>query len=346
MIDTFLYSNFGLNYYVEMMLAYEKDITPLELQKFVDPDKTAKGDDRAIVPLKKLETLWVNTGTLCNINCEHCYILSSPTNDDLVYFTTDELARLLAEIKNLNLGTKEIAFTGGEPFMNPQMCEMLSLVLEQGFNALVLTNATQPLQRPKVKQDLLALQKRHEGQITLRISLDHHSAKFHDKERGLGNFDKALEGVDWLNENGFKLNIASRSIWNEDETDARAAFGKLIADRNYHIDAQSGAELIIFPEMDERVDVPEITTECWDILSLDPMDMMCATSRMVVHRKGADGFQVLPCTLIAYDETFEMGASLEASLNANKGNFKCGGVKLNHQHCAKFCVLGGGSCSA
>ena len=328
------------------MLAYEKDITPLALQKFVDPDKTALGDDRAIVPLKKLETLWVNTGTLCNINCEHCYILSSPTNDDLIYFTTDELVRLLDEIENLALGTSEIAFTGGEPFMNPQMCDMLELVLKRGFNALVLSNATQPLQRPKVKQDLLILQQKYGNQLTLRISLDHHSAEYHDKERGLGNFDKALEGVDWLNENGFTLNIASRSIWNEDEMDARAAFAKLIEQRGYQIDANSGAELIIFPEMDERVDVPEITTDCWDILSLDPMDMMCATSRMVVHRKGEDAFKVLPCTLIAYDDKFEMGESLEASLSANEGNFKCGGVKLNHQHCAKFCVLGGGSCSA
>lgn len=328
------------------MLAYEKDITPLALQKFVDPDKTALGDDRAIVPLKKLETLWVNTGTLCNINCEHCYILSSPTNDDLIYFTTDELVRLLDEIENLALGTREIAFTGGEPFMNPQMCDMLELVLKRGFNALVLSNATQPLQRPKVKQDLLILQQKYGNQLTLRISLDHHSAEYHDKERGLGNFDKALEGVDWLNENGFTLNIASRSIWNEDEMDARAAFAKLIEQRGYQIDANSGAELIIFPEMDERVDVPEITTDCWDILSLDPMDMMCATSRMVVHRKGEDAFKVLPCTLIAYDDKFEMGESLEASLSANEGNFKCGGVKLNHQHCAKFCVLGGGSCSA
>lgn len=346
MIVAFFYSNFEPKHYVEVMLAYEKDITPLAVQKFVDPDTTAKGDDRAIVPLKKLETLWINTGTLCNITCEHCYILSSPTNDDLQYFTPDELSRLLNEIKNLNLGTKEIAFTGGEPFMNPQMCEMLALVLKQGYSALVLTNATQPLQRPKVKADLLKLQKQYAGQLTLRISLDHHSAEFHDKERGLGNFTKALEGVDWLSKNGFKLNIASRSIWNEDEQDARAAFAKLIQDRNYDIDAQSGAELIIFPEMDERVDVPEITTDCWDILSLDPTDMMCSTSRMVVHRKGSDEFQVLPCTLIAYDESFEMGATLEQSLSANEGNFKNGAVKLNHQHCAKFCVLGGGSCSA
>ncbi|NRA89143.1 MAG: hypothetical protein HRU28_17550, partial [Rhizobiales bacterium] len=59
-----------------------------------------------------------------------------------------------------------------------------------------------------------------------------------------------------------------------------------------------------------------------------------------------DAYKILPCTLIAYDEAFEMGDSLAASLSVNEGNFKDGAVKLNHHHCAKFCVLGGGSCSA
>ena len=328
------------------MLAYDKDITAIEAKKFSHPDITLKGEERAIVPLKKLETLWINTGTLCNIDCPHCYILSSPTNDDLQYFTLDELKKLVIEIKQLKLGTQEIAFTGGEPFMNPQMCQMLEHVLENGFKALILSNATQPLQRPNVKQSLLKINTKYGENLTLRISLDHHTAEYHDKERGLGNFNKALEGVDWLNENGFTLNIASRSIWGEEEMDARDAFHKLISQRGYNINAYSGAELIIFPEMDERVDVPEITTGCWDILGLDPSDMMCATSRMVVHRKTDDAYKILPCTLIAYDEAFEMGDSLAASLSVNEGNFKDGAVKLNHHHCAKFCVLGGGSCSA
>ncbi len=328
------------------MLAYEKKITPLAGQKFSNPDITLKGEERAEVALNKLETLWINTGTLCNIECQHCYILSSPTNDDLQYFTTVELAELIAEIRQLKLGTTEIAFTGGEPFMNPQMCDMLALCLQNGFRALVLSNATSPLQRPSVKAGLLALQKKYGDQLTLRISLDHHSAEYHDKERGVGNFSKALEGMTWLNANRFKLNVASRSIWGEDEQSARASFAALFSKYGFNIDPNNGGELIIFPEMDERVDVPEITTGCWDILGLSPSDIMCATSRMVVHRKSHDGYKILPCTLIAYDAEFEMADNLADSLVANHGNFNNGAVKLNHQHCAKFCVLGGGSCSA
>jgi hypothetical protein len=66
---------------------------------------------------------------------------------------------------------------------------------------------------------------------------------------------------------------------------------------------------------------------------------------MVVKRRGAASPHVVPCTLLPYDPRFEMGQTLAQSLAADGGAFAHGGVKLNHPHCARFCVLGGGSCS-
>ena len=106
------------------------------------------------------------------------------------------------------------------------------------------------------------------------------------------------------------------------------------------------AELVLLPEMDGKHDVPEITTRCWAILNKSPGEMMCASSRMVVKRQGAARPTVLPCTLIPYDPAFEMGATLAEAARADGGMFTSGAVKLCHPHCAKFCVLGGGSCSA
>ncbi len=111
------------------------------------------------------------------------------------------------------------------------------------------------------------------------------------------------------------------------------------------MDPENRGQLVLFPEMNEKADVPEITTACWDILKKRPDDQMCATSRMVVKRKGADRPAVLPCTLLPYDENFEMGPDLASSLTVDTGNFSRGAVKLNHPHCSKFCVLGGASCS-
>ena len=88
--------------------------------------------------------------------------------------------------------------------------------------------------------------------------------------------------------------------------------------------------------MEEMTDVPEITTACWDTLNISPEAMMCANSRMVVKRLGAEKPVVVPCTLLPYDMRFDMGETLSDA----KAN-----VSLNHPHCAKFCVLGGGACS-
>jgi radical SAM family protein/4Fe-4S single cluster protein len=110
---------------------------------------TAKGERRARVPLRALGTLWFNTGTLCNLTCRHCYIESSPKNDRLVYLTAAEVAEYLDEIESGALPTSLIGFTGGEPFMNPDLTAMIEDVLSRGLAALVLTNAMKPMAKCK-----------------------------------------------------------------------------------------------------------------------------------------------------------------------------------------------------
>ena len=318
----------------------------LDPEKFSDPKMTAKGEVRAEVALERLETLWINTGTLCNIECINCYIESSPTNDRLEYFSLSDAIELFDEIEQRGLGTREIGFTGGEPFMNRDMLQMAEGALKRGFEVLILTNAMQPMLRPRVKEGLLALREKYGDRLSLRISLDHYTQTLHEIERGPRSWDKALEGIDWLAQNGFPIAIAGRTCWNESEDDAREGYASLIAERNWTIDANNPMQLVLFPEMDETLDVPEITTACWDILGVKPADLMCATSRMAVKRKGARTPSILPCTLLVYDDAFDMGPNLTASAAANEGMFEQGKVKLNHPHCARFCVLGGGSCTA
>ncbi len=314
------------------------------LGKFADPDVTAKGERRARVGLRKLETLWLNTGTLCNIECRNCYILSSPKNDALVYLSASEAARFLDEAEGL--GTREIGFTGGEPFLNPDFCDMLEDALRRGFEVLVLTNAMQPMLRPGIKKRLLDIQARLGAKLTVRVSLDHHSRELHDEERGAGAFDKAMEGLGWLNKHGFRLAIAGRTSLYESEAEGRAAYAAMIAEKGLDIAPQDRKALVLFPEMEQEIgDTPEISTACWNIVGVAPSEMMCASSRMVVKRKGDDAPVVVPCTLLPYDTAFEMGATLAEAARADGGMFERGAVKLCHPHCSKFCVLGGGSCS-
>ena len=130
--------------------------------------------------------------------------------------------------------------------------------------------------------------------------------------------------------------VAGRSLWEESQADSRAGFAGLFAREGFKINAYDPAQTVLFPEMDMSVPVPEITTKCWDILGKPPDEVMCASSRMVVKRKGAEKPSVLACTLLPYDLRFELGQSLaQASVD----------IPLNRPHCAKFCVLGGASCS-
>jgi uncharacterized Fe-S cluster-containing radical SAM superfamily protein len=314
--------------------------------KFRDPDWTVTGARRAQVSLGALRTLWVNTGSLCNIACINCYIESSPENDRLAYMTRAEVASFLDEIERGALPTREIGFTGGEPFMNPDILAMLGDALVRGHTVLVLTNAMQPMQRPRIQSGLLALREAHGGRLVLRVSLDHYGRALHEEERGADTYEKTIEGIDWLARNGFALALAGRTYWGESEDSLREGYGQLAAMRGWPIDADDPAQLVLFPEMDTRVDVPEITTACWGILHKSPSDVMCASSRMVVKRKGGARPVVLPCTLLPYDPAFEMGTTLQEAACADGGMFDHGAVKLCHPHCAKFCVLGGGSCTA
>jgi MoaA/NifB/PqqE/SkfB family radical SAM enzyme len=115
--------------------------------KFVEEKITGKGEDRAFVDMVKLENLWFNTGTRCNLQCQNCYIESSPTNDELLFITLNEVREYLDEIDELDLGTKKISFTGGEPFLNKDMVPIISLCLERNYQVLVLTNAYRAIDR-------------------------------------------------------------------------------------------------------------------------------------------------------------------------------------------------------
>lgn len=156
-------------------------------------------------------------------------------------------------------------------------------------------------------------------------------------ERGDGSFQKAVDGLNWLAKNKFDIHIAGQASFANTEENAKAGYADLIRQHNWHIDASNPTHVMLFPEMGEQIDVPEITTACWGILNVHPHTMMCATSRMVVRRKGEDVPAVLACTLLWDDVQFETGKTLKDSL---------GPIALNHPHCAKFCVLGGTSCSA
>jgi len=252
------------------------------LEKFDDPHTTATGETRAQVHWRGGKPLWLNTGTLCNIACANCYIASSPRNDALVYLTLADVLPFLDEIDAAGKAPIEIGITGGEPFMAPEILDILDACLTRGHDVLVLTNAMRPMMRPAIREGLSTLGSAHGDRLRLRVSFDHHTPAGHDGERGQGSFAAAREGLAWLGQNGFDVAIAGRLCLSDDPGEARAGFAALARDCGLDLDVDDTRQLVLFPEMRSDDDPPEISTVCWDKTGRDPADLMCASQRMVV----------------------------------------------------------------
>jgi predicted phosphodiesterase len=295
---------------LDILPAVEKARTgiPLEVEQVAEPVP--------LVPLARLDTLWINTGTLCNITCVDCFMESSPVNDALGYFP---LAAFLALLDD---APEEIGFTGGEPFMNPDILAMLDAALATGRRVLVLTNAMRPMQRHQAA--LARLLAEYPGRLRVRVSLDHYIPARHDELRGPGSFAASLKGVRFLAGAGAVLTVAARTPWGETEAMMQVGFAALFAAQDIALDP---AALVLFPEMDVSSPAPPVTAAA---LAQVPVDksVMCASSRMVVWRKGADAASFTPCTLLPWRDLVDARAP----------------VLLDHPFCGQFCVYGGASC--
>ena len=152
------------------------------------------GSEYPFVPSVSLDTLWFQVaGTLCNLKCTHCFISCSPTNHSHEMLTLEDVRARLAEAAAL--GVREYYFTGGEPFLNPEMMEILEETLRHG-PATVLTNGL--FLTPERCRRLRELFAASEYSLDVRVSVDGYTAEQNDPIRGAGTFEKILRGIENL----------------------------------------------------------------------------------------------------------------------------------------------------
>src|SRR5262245_30803372 len=175
-----------------------------------------------VVALSHLDDLWFQVaGTLCNLTCRHCFISCSPHNRSFGFLDLETVWRHLDE--SVALGVKEYYFTGGEPFLNPDMTAILELTLRYG-PATVLTNGT------VFKEEWLGRLARAEADspysLEFRVSIDGFRAEENDPVRGPGTFDRAMRGVRQLLAHGF-LPIITVTRTRDDQDDGELVDGFL-----------------------------------------------------------------------------------------------------------------------
>jgi len=161
------------------------------------------------VPLTSLDQLWFQVaGTVCNLRCTHCFISCSPDNHSFWFMTREQVRSALEE--SAGMGVKEYYFTGGEPFMNHEMVEILDDTLGYG-PATVLTNATLLPERRVDELRTIAEGRCHP--IEMRVSVDGPTAAMNDAIRGEGTFERAMDGVRLLVAAGFRPIITTMQSW-------------------------------------------------------------------------------------------------------------------------------------
>jgi sulfatase maturation enzyme AslB (radical SAM superfamily) len=183
----------------------------------IGPNSTSTNSDSSnsapLVTLEHMDDLWFQVaGTLCNLTCHHCFISCSPKNRNFGFLSLEDVQNRLDE--SVELGVKEYYFTGGEPFLNPEMVDILTATLRYG-PATVLTNGT--VFKDEWLERLRDAEQESIYSLEFRVSIDGFSAETNDPIRGAGTFVRAMKGVIQLVEFGFLPIITAARTWPDEE---------------------------------------------------------------------------------------------------------------------------------
>ncbi len=273
--------------------------------------------DAPVVPLAHLDDLWFQVGgTLCNLTCRHCFISCSPHNRSFGFLSLAQVERFLKE--SVALGVKEYYFTGGEPFLNPDMTAILERTLDYG-PATVLTNGT--VLKDEWLRRLAQADERSRYSLEFRVSIDGFCAETNDPIRGEGTFERAMRGVRQLLRLGFlPIITAALTADDQDPEETFAGFVQVLKDQGY-----DRPRIKILPTLRLGAEVERQrgyrTEECVTaemLVDFDRDQLICSHSRIVTDR----GVYVCPILIEAADA--QLGQALEESL---------GGYALRHRAC-------------
>ena len=145
--------------------------------------------------------LWLYTNFDCNLACDYCCAESSP-RARARRLSVEVAARACEEFAGL--GGREILLTGGEPFLVPELPEIIGAAARWA-PVTVLTNAML-LQRGSRRR---ALDRLDPSRVTMQVSLDSGTPALHDRHRGAGSFDRARAGIALLRELGFRVRVTA-----------------------------------------------------------------------------------------------------------------------------------------
>lgn len=274
-------------------------------------------------PLHHLDALWIQVaGTLCNLTCAHCFVSAGPANHRQRLMTRDEVRTRVRE--GLRLGVKELYFTGGEPFLHPEMIQILADSLPHA-PCTVLTNGTRFT--PAALARLRELSAAARYSLELRVSLDGDGPEDHDSFRGRGSFARVLEALRACEAEGL---LPIVTVTQASEEDPLAFCERWLGILRAHGVSRPRLKRIPLFHLGRetartRPYLPDETLAGLSPEAFDPSRLQCASCRAV----SATGIH--PCPLLVDEPRARIGDTLDGALTP---------ITLDHGACFTCYVTG------
>lgn len=274
-------------------------------------------------PLHHLDALWIQVaGTLCNLSCTHCFVSCGPGVDRHALMSRAAVAGRVREA--LALGVRELYFTGGEPFLHPELLEILADSLVHA-PCTVLTNGT--LFTTRRIEALARLAEAARYSLEIRVSLDGPCAADHDRFRGPGSFERSVDGLRRLERAGLLPIVTVTREDDQDPGTVREAYVEAL--RRAGLERPRLKILPIFRHGREasrtRGYGPAESLHGLDPALLEGVALQCGSGRAVTSRG------VFACPLLVDEPAARLGEALDEAL---------GPVPLGHGACFTCWVTG------
>ncbi|MET3808776.1 TusA-related sulfurtransferase [Nakamurella sp. UYEF19] len=247
------------------------------------------------------QRLWLYTNFDCNLACTYCCAQSSP-KAPARRLTPEVAAEALSEFREL--GGVEVFLTGGEPFMHPELGDLVKAA--SGLQRTILTNAM-VFARGQRRQTLEVMDR----SVVLQVSLDSATPDLHDRQRGAGSWSKALAGIGQARSMGFRVRVAA-TLYDEDPGAVQALHTRLdaegidAADRIIRPVAQEGsADTGLHVSIDTLQPEPTITSDgaWWHPVAVTNPNMRIADAPLPL----TEVFGVIRDTLAVQDAAARSG---------------------------------------
>ncbi|MDD2599649.1 MAG: radical SAM protein [Kiritimatiellae bacterium] len=143
---------------------------------------------------KKPVVVW-NVTSACNLKCTHCYAATEGAPDEL---RTDEALAVIDDLAGF--GVPVLLFSGGEPFVRPDILTLAKYAVSQGLRVVFSTNGT--LINAELAAEIKTIGASYAG-----ISIDG-MEEVHDRFRVCkGAFQQSLNAIRLCREAGVKVGL-------------------------------------------------------------------------------------------------------------------------------------------